>query len=120
MRTGWGMETGCLAGARMLDPAAAKYEVSMYSDADDGEGIGNVRPVYSLDCWNGTNCPSFIQAFRFGGGAGNCDPNIGPSQDTDTSDPNSIDIISGSTPQCTVLDWTKGSPVVLPYLPLGN
>ena len=34
--------------------------------------------------------------------------------------PNSIDIISGSTPQYTVLDWTKGSPVVLPYLPLGN
>ena len=102
------------------DPAAAKYEVSMYSDADDGEGIGNVRPVYSLDCWNGINCPSFIQAFRFGGGAGIWDPNIGPSQDTDTSDPNSIDIISGSTPQSTVLDWTKGSPVVLPYLPLGN
>jgi hypothetical protein len=82
-----GMETGCLAGARMLDPAAAKYEVSMYSDADDGEGIGNVRPAYSLDCWNGNNCPSFIQAFRFGGGAGIWDPNIGPSQDTDTSDP---------------------------------
>jgi hypothetical protein len=115
-----GMETGCLAGARMLDPAAAKYEVSMYSDADDGEGIGNVRPVYSLDCWNGINCPSFIQAFRFGGGAGIWDPNIGASQDTDTSDPNSIDIISGSTPQSTVLDWTNGSPVVLPYLPLGN
>ena len=52
------METGCLAGARMLDPAAAKYEVSMYSDADDGEGIGNVRPVYNLDCWNRNNCPS--------------------------------------------------------------
>lgn len=102
------------------DLAKASYQLSMFSDAEDGEGIGNVRPIYSLDCWNSNNgCPSFIKQYRFGGGAGNWDPSI-PSQDTDTSDPNAVDIISGSTPQSTALDWTKASPVVVPYLPLTN
>jgi len=102
------------------DLAKATYQVSMFSDAEDGEGIGNVRPVYSLDCWNGgSGCPWFIKQYRFGGGAGNWDGSM-PSQDTDTSDPNAIEIISGSTPQSTALDWTKGSPVTVPYLPLDS
>jgi glucan 1,4-alpha-glucosidase len=101
------------------DLSAARYQVSIFSDADDSEGIGNVRPVYSLDCWNGNSgCPSFIQQFRFGGGAGTWDPSI-PTQDTDTSDPNAIDIISGSTPQSTSLNWHQQTPVVVPYVPLG-
>ena len=102
------------------DLAKATYQVSMFSDAEDGEGIGNVRPVYSLDCWNGgSGCPWFIKQYRFGGGVGNWDGSM-PSQDTDTSDPNAIEIISGSTPQSTALDWTKGSPVTVPYLPLDS
>jgi glucan 1,4-alpha-glucosidase len=102
------------------DLAKATYQVSMFSDAEDGEGTGNVRPVYSLDCWNGNNgCPWFVKQYRFGGGAGNWDGSI-PSQDTDTHDPNAIDVISGSTPQSSALDWTKGSPVVVPYVPLTN
>ena len=100
------------------DLSAATYQVSLFSDADDGEGIGNVRPVYSLDCYNGIGCPGFIKQYRFGGGAGTWDPGIG-SQDTDTRDPNAVDIVSGSTPQSSALDWTVGSPVVVPYVPLG-
>ena len=30
-----------------LDLSTAGYQVSMFSDAEDGEGIGNIRPVYS-------------------------------------------------------------------------
>ena len=89
--------------------------MSLFSDAEDSEGIGNVRPVYSLDCWQGNDgCPSFVGQYRFGGGAGDWNPAI-PSQDTDTSDPNAIDIFSGSTPQATALDWTTASPVTVPY-----
>lgn len=102
------------------DLSTAGYQVSMFSDAENGEGIGNVRPVYSLDCWNGGNgCPWFVKPYRFGGGAGNWDGSI-PAQDTDTSDPNAIDIISGWTPQSAALDWTHGSPVTVPYVPITN
>jgi carbohydrate-binding DOMON domain-containing protein len=99
------------------DLSAATYQVSMFSDADDGEGIGNVRPVYSPQCWAGTTCPSFIGQFRFGGGAGDWDAGL-PSQDTDTRDPNAVDIISGPAAQSTVLNWTVQTPVVAPYVPL--
>ncbi|SDO68012.1 glucan 1,4-alpha-glucosidase [Nakamurella panacisegetis] len=99
------------------DLATATYQVSMFSDAEDSEGIGNIRPVYSHDCWAGTGCPGFVGQYRFGGGAGTWDPSL-PSVDTDTADPNAIDIISGATVQSTALDWTKGSPVVVPYLGL--
>lgn len=98
-----------------LDLASAGYQVSIFSDADDGEGIGNIRPVYSLDCWNGNGCPDFVKAFRFGGGAGVWDPRL-TSVDTDTRDPNAIDIISGTAAQSQVLDWTTQSPVVVPYV----
>ncbi len=101
------------------DLSTATYQVSMFSDAEDTEGIGNIRPVYSHDCWAGNGCPSFVGQYRFGGGAGTWDPSL-PSMDTDTSDPNAIDIISGSTPQSTALDWTNGSPVVVPYVGLAT
>lgn len=100
-----------------VDLAAAGYQVSMFSDADDGEGIGNVRPVYSLDCWNGTGCPDFIKPFRFGGGAGIWDPSL-PTVDSDTKDPNAIDVFSGAAPQSEVLDWNRAAPVVVPYVGL--
>ena len=98
-----------------VDLATAGYQVSIFSDADDGEGIGNIRPVYSLDCWNANGCPTFIKPFRFGGGAGVWDPNL-PTVDSDTSDPNAIDVISGSAAQSEVLSWTSGAPVVVPYV----
>ena len=102
-----------------IDVGTAGYQVSIFSDADDNEGIGNVRPVYSLDCWNGTDihCPPFIKAFRFGGGAGVWDDTL-TSVDTVTADPNAIDIISGTTAQSTALDWTVAAPVVVPYVPI--
>ncbi|MEO7236088.1 MAG: glycoside hydrolase family 15 protein, partial [Lapillicoccus sp.] len=100
-----------------VDPAAAAYQVSMYSDAEDSEGIGNVRPVYSLSCWNGGDgCPSWVKPYRLGGGAGVWDGST-PSQDTVVSDSNAIDMITGAAAQAIVMDWTKG-PVVAPYVPL--
>jgi hypothetical protein len=99
----------------------ATYAVAMLSHADgNSEGLGDVRPVYSLAYWNSTvgTGMSWIHDFRFGGGAGQW---IGNSPwDDDTRDPNTIDIIvpAGSS-QSTVLDWTAGSPVTLPYVPLG-
>jgi glucan 1,4-alpha-glucosidase len=99
------------------DLAAARYQVSMFSDAEDGEGIGNIRPVYSLACWNGANgCEWWVKSYRFGGGAGDWDGSA--SHDTDTRDPNAIDIISGSTAQSTAMNWTAGAPVSVPYVPI--
>ena len=42
-------------------------------------------------------------------------PNL-PTVDSDTSDPNAIDVISGSAAQSEVLSWTSGAPVVVPYV----
>ena len=53
-----------------IDVGTAGYQVSMFSDADDGEGIGNVRPVYSAACWSAQDVPRVRGAFRPGGGAG--------------------------------------------------
>ncbi len=98
-----------------VDLATAGYQVSIFSDADDTEGIGNIRPVYSLDCWNANGCPTFIKPFRFGGGAGVWNPDL-PTVDSNTSDPNAIDVMSGSAAQSKVLDWTRAAPVVVPYV----
>jgi len=38
-----------------VDLSTAGYQVSMFSDAEDGEGIGNVRPIHSADCARGVN-----------------------------------------------------------------
>ncbi len=70
-----------------------------------GEGIGFVRPVYDYDYWN--NPPSgmgWVKEYRFGGGAGEIDFSL-PSKDTDTRDPNTLDVIvrPGQT-QSQVLD----------------
>lgn len=99
-----------------IDLQQAGYQVSMYSDAEDGEGVGNVRPVYSAACWQGDGCPSFVGQYRLGGGAGDW-TDVGETKDTDTTDSNAIDIISGDAPQSTVMDWTQG-PVVVPYVTL--
>ncbi|MDQ0573848.1 family 49 glycosyl hydrolase [Agromyces albus] len=99
-----------------IDLRQAGYQVSMYSDAEDGEGVGNVRPVYSAACWQGDGCPSFVGQYRPGGGAGDW-TDLGETKDTDTADSNAIDIISGDAPQSAVMDWTQG-PVVVPYVTL--
>src|SRR5215207_7078099 len=102
-----------------LDPAAALYGTAMLGNAEEGEGIGFVRPVYAFDYWS--NPPAgmeWVTQFRFGGGAGELDFDL-PSKDTDTRDPNALDVIVGSgQSQEQVLDWTAGSPVQLPMLPL--
>jgi hypothetical protein len=99
-----------------VDLGTAGYQVSMFSAAEDGEGIGNVRPIYSAGCWQGTGCPSFVGPYRGGGGAGDW-TDTSPARDTDTSDSNAFDVISASSSQATAMDWTRG-PVVLPYVEL--
>ena len=97
-----------------IDVGTAGYQVSMFSDADDGEGIGNVRPVYSAACWS-DRMSRVRGGVRFGGGAGSGSRPT-TSVDTDTADPNAIDIISGATAQSSALDWTVTAPVVVPYV----
>jgi hypothetical protein len=102
-----------------LDPATALYGTAMLGNAEKDEGIGYVRPVYSFDYWN--NPPAgreWVKAFRFGGGAGEFDDSL-PSRDTDTRDPNALDVIVGpGQSQGQVLDWTATTPVQLPMLGL--
>src|SRR5918994_6324585 len=102
-----------------LDVAAALYGTAMLGNAEAGEGIGFVRPVYAFEYWN--NPPAgmeWVKQFRFGGGAGELDFSL-PSKDTDTRDPNALDVIVGAgQSQAQVLDWTAMSPVQLPMLPL--
>jgi hypothetical protein len=107
----------------VLGPVAldsAQYALTVMSHADESEGAGGVRPVYSLDYWQssaGTDM-SWIHDYRFGGGAGEW-TGADPSQDTDTSDPNVLDIlVPPGTTQAEVLDWTAGAPVRLPYVTL--
>ncbi|MFD1146464.1 glucan 1,4-alpha-glucosidase [Saccharothrix hoggarensis] len=103
------------ASALGLDPATTGYQVSIYSNAEPGEGIGLVRPVYSKAHWD--NGFPWTKEFRFGGGAGEQSFDL-PSRDTDTRDPNAIDVITGDADQSAVLDWTATSPVVLPFVDL--
>jgi glucan 1,4-alpha-glucosidase len=102
-----------------IDPATALYGTAMFGNAEAGEGVGFIRPVYAFDYWN--NPPAgmeWVKSFRFGGGAG--EVNFGlASKDTDTRDPNAQDVIVGpGQSQADVLDWTAGSPMQLPMLPL--
>ncbi|MGI6879755.1 glucodextranase DOMON-like domain-containing protein [Microbacterium sp. gxy059] len=99
-----------------VDLAEAGYQVSMFSAAEESEGVGGVRPVYSAECAAGVGCPEFVGAYRFGGGAGDWTDAV-EAVDTDTADSNAIDIISGPYDQGVLMDWTRG-PVVLPYLSL--
>jgi glucan 1,4-alpha-glucosidase len=103
-----------------IDLASARYGIAMLGNAEAGEGIGHVRPVYDYEYWN--NSPSFgmwwIKEYRFGGGAGEWDGSLA-SKDTDTRDPNALDVIVGpGQSQSQVLDWRAQSPVQLPMLAL--
>ena len=100
-----------------VDLATARYGIAMLGNAEPGEGIGFIRPVYDFDYWN--NPPAgmdWVKQFRFGGGAGEIDFGLA-SKDTDTRDPNTIDVIVGpGQTQSQVLDWRTASPVQLPML----
>jgi hypothetical protein len=103
-----------------LDLATARYGTAMLGNAEAGEGIGYVRPVYSFDYWNTT--PNigwgWVKEYRFGGGAGELDFGLA-SKDTDTRDPNALDVIVGpDQTQAAVLNWRAAAPVRLPMLPL--
>ncbi|MBO0842573.1 MAG: glucan 1,4-alpha-glucosidase [Nocardioides sp.] len=104
------------------DLSQATYALTTMSHADEagGEGVGGIRPVYSKAYWDSTvgTDQSFVHDYRFGGGAGEW-TSANAAKDTDSSDPNVLDIlVPPGQSQSTVLDWTAG-PVVLPYVGLG-
>ncbi|GAA3029656.1 glucodextranase DOMON-like domain-containing protein [Microbacterium dextranolyticum] len=99
-----------------VDLSKTGYQVSMFADAESGEGVGNVRPIYSTECAQGVGCPDFVGPYRGAGGAGSFDGDLA-SRDTDTRDSNAFDMITGDADQHTVMDWTRG-PVVAPYVVL--
>jgi hypothetical protein len=76
-----------------LNLPSARYVVTAMSHADEGsEGVG--------------------------GGAGEWTEDD-PARDTDTSDPNVLDVfVPEGSDQTEVLDWTSGTPVDLPYVSL--
>jgi glucan 1,4-alpha-glucosidase len=103
------------------DLSAAQYAVVMMSHAGDGEGTGHVRPVYDRAYWESTAGTDmwWIHDYRFGGGAGVWTGDT-DARDTDTRDPNVVDlIVPAGQSQAQVLDWTTASPVTLPYVSLG-
>lgn len=102
------------------DLASAEFAVVMMSHAGDGEGTGHVRPVYDKDYWESTagTGNSWVHDYRFGGGAGIYDGGL-EARDTDTDDPNVLDVlVPAGSDQAQVLDWTGGAPVTLPYIGL--
>ena len=103
-----------------VDLATAGYALTMMSHAGDDEGAGGIRPVYDLAYWQSTagTDMSWIHDYRFGGGAGEWTGD-NAAKDTDSSDPNVLDVLvpDGST-QAGVLDYHAQSPVVLPYVGL--
>lgn len=104
-----------------IDMSSAQYAVVMMSHAGDGEGTGHVRPVYDLAYWQSTAGTDmwWIHDYRLGGGAGVYNGSI-DARDTDTRDPNIVDVIvPAGAAQNQVLDWTTASPVTLPYARLG-
>lgn len=100
-----------------IDLAKAGYEVSMYSSSENGEGVGNVRPVYQGDCPTGTatkDCP-VTMAYRFVGGLG--EQTSTTPYDSVTTDSNAIDIFSDAQSQASLMDL-KNKAVVAPFLTL--
>jgi hypothetical protein len=99
-----------------VDLRGARYGVAMFGNAEAGEGIGYVRPVYDLEYWQ--NPPAdkpWIKEYRFGGGAGEWTGDA--SHDSDTRDPNALDVIVGAgQTQAQVLDWRAGSPTRVPMV----
>jgi hypothetical protein len=101
------------------DLSGARFAVVMLSHGGDGEGTGHVRPVYDLAFWQSPPPGmEWIHDFRLGGGAGIWTGDT-EARDTDTRDPNVVDLlVPAGASQATVLDWRAGAPVVLPYITL--
>ncbi|TCD54422.1 dextranase [Alloscardovia theropitheci] len=107
-----------------IDAASAQYEVSLYSSAEGGEGVDNVRPVYSAACFAGTaeGCTgSWLHEYRFGGAKG-----VYQSESpfiTDTTASNAIDILVGDEKangtQTEIMSLDKDQ-VVVPYVTLAK
>ncbi len=97
-----------------LDLSTAEYAIALYSSAEESEGIGNVRPVYGMACWEGA-CPDYVHNYRFGGGLGEVDDS--PARDTVTRDTNAIDAFTGGTAQQDALSL-EHERAVIPYLRL--
>ena len=64
------------------------------SHGGDGEGTGHIRPVYARAYWDSTvgTGMSWIHDFRLGGGAGEY-TDANDARDTDTRDPNVVDML---------------------------
>lgn len=99
----------------------ARYAVVMASHGGDGEGTGHIRPVYSLAYWQSTEGTGmdWIHGFRLGGGAGEW-TDANEARDTDTRDPNVVDIlVPAGGSQADILDWRAAAPVTLRYVGIG-
>jgi glucan 1,4-alpha-glucosidase len=99
----------------------ARYVVAMLSHGGDGEGTGHIRPVYDRAYWDSTagTGMSWIHDYRLGGGAGVW-TEANEARDTDTRDPNTVDVlVPAGTTQAAVLDWRAAAPVTLRYVTLG-
>ncbi len=102
------------------DLAGARFAVALGSHSGGDEGVGGFRPVYDRDFWESTAGTglSFVREYRFGGGAGEFAGDTA-AKDTDTRDPNLLDVVVGpGQTQGAVLDWRAGAPVTLPYVAL--
>ena len=98
-----------------LDPATASYGVAMFGNAEAGEGVGFIRPVYDKGYWEAGD-PWWIKEYRFGGGAGVWEDSA--DHDTDTRDPNALDIVVGQgQDQHSVMQW-QDATVRLPMVPI--
>ena len=87
MRTGWGWRLGASPARGCSTRPQRNTKCPCTATPMTAKASATSDPSTASTAGTENNCPSFIQAFRFGGGAGIWDPNIGPSQDTDTSDP---------------------------------
>jgi hypothetical protein len=103
-----------------IDLQTARYGVAMFGNGEAGEGLGYIRPVYDGAYWNSPpDGFSWIKEYRFGGGAGVWEDT--PDHDTDTRDPNAIDVIVAcDQTQTQVLNWRALSPSQLPMLRLNQ
>ncbi len=110
--------TGAFDG---LNLESARYVVTSMSHAGEDEGAGGIRPVHSREYRESTagTDESWIRDHRFGGGSGEW-TGEDAARDTDTSDPNVLDVFvpPGGSEQSEVLGWTTGSPVDLPWVDL--
>ena len=98
--------------------SGARFAVVMLSHGGDGEGTGHIRPVYDRAYWESTlGTPmSWIREFRLGGGAGVW-TDANEARDTDTSDPNVVDLlVPAGASQADALNWRAAAPVTLRYV----